>query len=449
MRKYLLSILSLSVVLWLFIPQDADAQFRWNKKKKKKEKTELVQKNDNTAVVISDEKAKTSEISVPDTIVVEETVADTEPLQEHWDDGVITATVILPFNLDAATTEAKRQQMRVAEFYQGFLLAVNETQRTGRQIKVQTYDCGTQNLRDILERPEISYSDFIIAPMDDQQVREVADYGEGLGIPVISVFAFDPALLDSAHSHLFQVNAHKSMMYDALSDDLMSRFQNHTVVFVKDEGASKEDPYPANLRNKLKDNGHKFLDFSYSNPEMLMKCDSILNLENEDMLIVPVTPDRESMRKMFSGLLHVKISRDTLEVVPQIAILGYPEWALSTSEFIDYYYDLNVYMFSKIYINPFDLDVKQFYYQFKQWYHKDLMPLIPKYGVLGYDVATYFMTAVIKDGGRLEQNVRGYKGETLQTAMCFSSGPDGGFYNSGLYLVHFTPESTIEKIVIE
>lgn len=440
----------MSVVLWLFMPQDAGAQFGWKRKKKDKEKNELVQKSDNTNIassvpVVSADSAE-SAVQAGGLVPTE---ADTVQLQGHWDDGVITATVILPFNVNAQTTEAKRQQLRVTEFYQGFLLAVNEIQRTGRMIKVQTYDCSSQFLRDILERPEITYSDFIIAPMDDNQVREVAEYGEGLGIPVVSPFSFDPNLLSAEFSHLFQVSVPKSMMYDALSDDLMTRFQNHTVVFVKDEDAVREDPYPASFKRKLQGSGLKVKDFSYNNPESLMKCDSILDIVNEDLFIVPVTPDRESMRKMFSGLQHVKISRDTLEVVPQIAILGYPEWALSTNEFIDYYYDLNVYMFSKVYINPFDLDVKQFYYLFKQWYHKDLMQTIPKYGVLGYDVATYFMTAVYKDGGKLEENVRDYKGETLQTAMCFKHGDHGGFYNSGLYLVHFTPESTIEKIVIE
>lgn len=444
MKRIFFSILSLSVVLWLFLPQDADAQFKWVKsKKKKKAKVEQVVADDSQTA------KDTITVALADSVALIDIEAEAEVLPEHWDDGVITATVILPFNVNAQTTEAKRQQLRVVEFYQGFLLAVNEIQRKGRQIKVQTFDSSSENLRDILERPEITYSDFIIAPMDEAQVREVADYGEGLGIPVVSVFAFDPSLLDASHSHLFQVGAHKSMMYDALSDDLLSRFPNHTVVFVKDESATKVDPFPSTLRKKLKDDGHKFVDFNYRSPETLMKCDSILDLENEDILIVPVTPDKESMRKMFSGLQHVKISRDTLEMIPHFAILGYPEWALSTSEFIDYYYDMNVYMFSKVYINPFDIDVKQFYYQFQQWYHKDLMPLIPKYGVLGYDVATYFMTAVYKDGGRLEENVRGYKGETLQTAMCFTQGENGGFYNSGLYLVHFTPESTIEKIVIE
>lgn len=439
--------MTLSVVLWLFMPQDADAQFRWTRSKNKNKKSEKVEAVVEEAAKV-EEKVE-PEILIPDTTPLNETKADTTVLNEHWNDGVITASIILPFNLDAQSTDALRRQMRVTEFYQGFLLAVNEVQRTGRQIKIQTYDCTAVDVRDILEQPEITHSDFIIAPMDEDQVRVVAEYGEGLGIPVVSWYSFDQALLDSAYTHLFQVNALKSMMYDDLSGDLMSRFRNHTIVFIKDENAAKEDPFPATFRNKLKANGRKMIDFKYSDPGMLMKCDSIMDIENEDMLIVPVTPDKESMRRMFSGLQHVKISRDTLEVVPHIAVLGYPEWALSTTEFIDYYYDLNVYMFSKVYSNPFDIDVKQFYYQFKQWYHKDLMPTIPKYGMLGYDVANYFLKAVYRDGGNLESNVHGYKGETLQTAMCFTRGNHGGFYNSGLYLVHFTPESTIEKIVIE
>lgn len=468
MRRSFIYIL-LSLFLMSFMPQSVDAQFNWTKVKSKKGKEKVERKKEHKKDKKQETASNPETPVLPSTPVVSETpvtpvVSETpvtpedsvalvpsepEDLTGHWTDGVITATLILPFNVNAATTEAKRQQVRMAEFYQGFLIAVNEIQRTGRQIKVQTFDSGTSSVRDILERPEVAHSDFIIAPMDDAQVREVADYGESLGIPVVNAFGFDASMLDQAHKHLFQVGTPKGMMYDDLSRDILNRFQNEEFVFVKDESATKPDPFPAKLLADLKKANRPVHEISYSTPETLMKCDSILNISDKDILFIPVTPDKQSMRKMFSGLQHVKIARDTLDIVPKISVLGYPEWALHTNDFIDYYYDLNVYMFSKVYINPFDIDVRQFYYQFKTWYHKDLMPTIPKYGLLGYDMGNYFIKAVDSDGANLEHNVRNYKGETLQTAMCFEHPDDKGFYNTGLYLVHFTPESTIEKIVIE
>ena len=168
------------------------------------------------------------------------------------------------------------------------------------------------------------------------------------------------------------------------------------------------------------------------------------------------------MRRMFSGLQHVKILREARyqealnngvakAAPPKLSVFGYPEWVLYTNDFIDYFYDLNVYMFSKIYISPFDPFVKRFYDNFKAWYNKDLMALMPKYGVLGYDLTRFFMRALGRHGQHLEERIVGQEEENLQTVICFERGEEGkrGFYNHALYLVHFTPESTIEKIIIK
>jgi hypothetical protein len=167
------------------------------------------------------------------------------------------------------------------------------------------------------------------------------------------------------------------------------------------------------------------------------------------------------MRRMFSGLQHVKILRDAryqeaLTVgkadpagPPKLAMLGYPEWILNTSDFINYYYDLNVYMFTKVYANPFDPELKNFYTTFKKWYGKEPMSLVPKYGILGYDIAKFFLQSLNRHGEHIEERIDGYLSDGLQTAFCFDRSAGAGFYNRGFYLVHFTPESTVEKIVVQ
>lgn len=378
----------------------------------------------------------------------------------HWTDGVLNIAVILPFNLDALSTSENKTQMRSVEFYEGVLMAVDEMQQKGRRVQVQAHDLSTTSLYRILYGQSIQEADVIIAPMDEPDVRQVAEWGQGHGTPVVSPFVFNSELL-STNEHLLQVNTPKSMLYPALTDELLSRFDDYTFVFVTDETTSKFDPYPEQLKKSLQKNHRSYKELSFRNPEKLMACDSILGIMDDNVLFVPVTPQASSMRRMLSGLQHVKIlrsaryqaamleGRNKPEGQPKLSVLGYPEWALSTNEFGKYYYDLDVYMFTKVYPNPFDSDLKSFYADFKRWFGKEPMALMPKYALLGYDCAKYFLNALSHNGENLEARIETQGADGLQTNFCFDRSMGKGFFNRGFYLVHFTPDATIEKIALQ
>lgn len=379
----------------------------------------------------------------------------------HWTDGTLTLAVILPFNLNSKGADELKTQMRSVEFYEGVLMAVDEMQQTGRRVSVMAFDLGTESMSSILANQNLLSADFIIGPMEESDLKPVADWGEAHGTPVVSPFVFNAKLIEQ-YDHLFQINTQKAMLYPQLTEEVMNRFKDYTFVFLTDSLSShKADPYPAVLKKELRTMGIQYKEMSFHRPERLMACDSILGIMDKNILFVPVTPQQESMRRMFSGLQHVKILREArfqdallkgtaTKAQPKMAVLGYPEWVLYTSDFIDYYYDLNVYLFSKVYVNPLDPFVKRFYDNFKAWYNKDLMALMPKYGILGYDLTRFFLRALTRHGQHLEERIVKETEDNLQTVICFERGVNGkGFYNHGVYLVHFTPESTIEKIVIK
>ncbi len=380
---------------------------------------------------------------------------------DHWNDGTLNMAVIMPFNLGSGTAAESKTQMRSVEFYEGVLMAVDEIQSRGRRVTIQAYDTGSESLYSILSNPQLMQADVVIAPMDENEVRQVADWGERAGTPVVSPFSVSNGLVDT-YQHVFQVNASKALLYPQLTEDVIERFEGYTFIFVADSvGDRKVDPYPAELKQALTVKGIPYRELSYLHPSRLMACDSILGLKEEPLVFVPVTPQPEAMRRMFSGLQHVKILRDARyqEALkqgqadpagpPKLAMLGYPEWILNTSDFINYYYDLNVYMFTKVYANPFDPELKTFYASFKKWFGKEPMSLVPKYGILGYDVAKFFLDALSRHGENIGTRLDGQLSDGLQTAFCFDSPAGKGHLNRGFYLVHFTPESTVEKIVVK
>lgn len=354
--------------------------------------------------------------------------------------------VVLPFELAAATTDGVKTRMRSVEFYQGFLLALEDvSEATKRKFHIQAHDLSTKRLARVLAAPEMAQADLIIGSMDGRDVAALAEYGEAHGVGVVAPFTFDLASA-KRYPHLFQLNTPKAQMYPALTRDLLDRFDNPVFVFLIDstEMATKED-YAEYLRAELVRNGGEWHDYAYGDPLMVGAVDSTLGLTNRNVVYVPVTASRAAMQRVFPYLQYLYNFADSTATR---ALLGYPEWQTYPSDFMSYFYSLGVYMFTKIYINPFEPEVQAFYDRFKQWYGKEPMSLYPRYALLGYDIGLYFLTALAEYGRDFRRQTSSMEAGTLQSVMAYRPYAERGFINKGLYLVHFTPQSTIEKYVI-
>lgn len=359
-------------------------------------------------------------------------------------------TVILPFYLNTNKQEEKKLQMRSVEFYEGLLLAVNKLQQQGQQVTIKACDLGSQPLSDILADASLASSDLIIAPMETHEVRPVAEYGEKHGIPVLSPFVYSADCCK--YKTLVQLITPKAQLYPQLSEELAHRFADYSFVFLKDSLQSKQqEGLVEPLRALLHERNIPCYDFSFGyNTLPVERVDSLLGLTTDRVIYVPVSAQKTTLQRLFPALKNqLDYQRTEAILTGDRVVLGYPEWQMLAAEMINDMYDLNVYMFSKLYINPFDESVRGFYDDFKNWYHKDLMNIVPKYGLLGYDVADYFFTAMRQNGSDYLSALPQFSHQTLQTMMRFEKIPEGGYVNRGLYLVHFCADSKIEKYEIQ
>lgn len=463
--------LFLLVVLTIVCVEDAQAQF-WGKKSSR---TRSASSSPTTA----------SQNSEPAPAVGYK--PEPAPINYLYYADELNIAVILPFNLASTSVSEDKNQMRSVEFYQGLLLAVNQAQADGMRVVVQTYDLGSRSLEDILADDKLRKARVIIAPMEAKQVQQVATFGERYGIEVISPFVYNKELAGVA-SHLYQLNTPKTALYDQLNESVIDYFRNYQFVFVKDSlFMDKLDTYPAELKAALDKQHISYQSYIYNDPYSVVCMDSALQLGDKHVLYILETPQKDALRRFFpsmknkqfldanpamasaigasyaSGNNAASSSVNIESLIPdslfsnsvayaseerQVAILGYPEWQLYTNDFMEYFYDLNVWMFTKFYVNPFEIDVQNFYNDFKFWYNRELMQIYPKYGLLGYDVTTYALNR-LHLYGTLAESEGDAPVRTMQTAIRFVRNSDGSYVNKGLYLVHFTPETTIEKIEIK
>ena len=356
----------------------------------------------------------------------------------------VKVALMLPFQLDQIGNLQSKQN-RYLEFYEGFLLAVDSIRHGGVSIDLYVFDTETEGIARILDRPEVAECDLIIGPAQNDQIGRVAEFANKHGINMVNPFTFDSDATEN-NPHLFQLNTPNSYLYAESAAEFVNLFKDQQIVFLQEAGyAPDKKEFIDYLRNELTLQGFHFKDYEYTTAEQLAEADSILAL-NSRVVFVPLSSKKEVLNKLLPSLHIMQRTNDSI----QISLFGSPEWQMYTNEFMDYYYELNTYIYTRIYLNPLASDTKNFYDKFKYWYQKDLLPIYPRYGVLGFDTGMFFLEAVNKYGKSFDAHIDMLPASSLQTAMCFRRVNNwSGFINRCIYFVNFRPNSTIDKIEVK
>ncbi|MEG1186948.1 MAG: LysM peptidoglycan-binding domain-containing protein [Bacteroidales bacterium] len=356
----------------------------------------------------------------------------------------VKVALMLPFELNQPT-QAQAKQNRYIEFYEGFLIAVDSIRHSGISIDLFVFDTETEGINRILENPAVANCDLIIGPAKNEQINLVAAFADKHGINMVNPFTFDSDATEH-YTHLFQLNTPNSYLYAESAAEFVNLFKKQQVVFLNETGfAPDKKEFIDYLRNELTLQGVNYLDYEYTSAEQLSEVDSILNL-NGEVVFIPLSAQKEVLNKLLPTLHVMQRTNDSVRV----SLFGYPEWQMYTNEFMDYYYELNTYIYTRIYLNPFAAETKNFYDKFKYWYQKDLLAIYPRYGVLGFDTGMFFLEAVNKYGKSFDAHIDMLPAASLQTAMCFRRINNwSGFINRCIYFVNFRPNSTINKIEVK
>ena len=356
----------------------------------------------------------------------------------------ISIALLLPFQLHTSNVNTALQS-RYIEFYEGFLLAVDSLKKQNISFNLHVFDTDSRSIRDILAKPEMSKVDLIIEPANNNQIGEVSKFATEKGINVVNPFTFDGDAAEN-NPHLFQINTPNSYLYAESAVEFSKLFKNQRIVFLKEEHTEVDKKeFIDYLRHELTRQQITFDDYVFSDTDQLSIADSVLNL-NGPVVFVPLSASKATLSKILPTL-HI-LQRNNPEI--QTSLFGYPEWQTFTNDFMDYFYELNTYIYTRIYINPFSKDTKEFYEKYKFLFGKELLPVYPRYGILGFDTGLFFLNALDKYGRNFDSHIDMISAGSIQTAMCFRRiNSWSGFINRCIYFVNFRPNSTIEKIEVK
>lgn len=353
--------------------------------------------------------------------------------------STIKAAVILPFLPDAAS---RSESARMVEYYEGFLMAVDSLKRSGTSIELYTYNSGANvnSLNDILSKNEMKNMDIIFGPLQQQQIKPLADFAKKNDIRLVIPFTSKDNTV-FRNPAIYQINTPQSYLYSEVYDHFVRQFPNANVIFIEANSKTKDKAdFIKGLKDELRNRSIPMATLDEDASVEALKSALKTGREN---IFIPTSGSNLVLIKCLPQL--TLLVRENPEF--SIHMFGYPEWQTYTKDHLESFFELDTYFYSSFYTNDLFPAAKNFTRNYRRWYGKDMDERYPKYGMLGFDTGYFFLKGLARYGSELENNLQRMDFAPIQTGFKFQRVNNwGGFVNKKVFFVRFTKNYELVKL---
>ena len=379
---------------------------------------------------------KPTEIILPSN---EELFAESKVLPKDIEQ--IKVAVILPLLLEDSISS---DQMKMVEFYEGMLLALDSLKKQGVSVDLHIYDSGNKwaSLSPILNKPEMREMNLIIGPVYDTHIAEVAAFAEEAGIRTVIPFARQVDQVFT-NPYIYQVNTPQSYFYSEVYDHFFMQFTNPNIIFF-DSPEDEDDNMIDGFKREMNYRGVPYtvlLADTATNKDTIL---TVLDTERENILMM--TSEKSGCLNNMMPVFQL-VKRDTAATKFDIHLFGYPQYQVYTNNHLASFYEIDTYFYSSFYTNNLLPEAKAFHQKYRRTYSKDIVNRYPKYAILGFDITYYFLKAMHLYGTDMDSRLGEMQYKPLQTGFKFERVNNwGGFINRKVFFVHFSSDYELHTI---
>lgn len=385
----------------------------------------------------------------------------------------------------------KHKSFNFIQFYEGFLMAVDELEKQGLNVRLYLYDVDEKVSKTIqvLQQPELADMDLIIGPFFSRNFTLVSNFAEMFDIKIVNPLTRRTEVL--SNPNVFKIKPSRDAQAALLTKFVEIYQPDANIILVRNNKFQYEDevleirglldkvvPYGVKVPNasiydliveyskadtnlaagvlinslmvenrmiqtaELENSPADSTFFSNGIAEVIYATDSVYGvIRNASVvrnnLVIVLTNNEIFAPEILTRLNDLK---DTFD----ITVVGMPEWDLLDNLETDYLLDLKVYYFTDAYYDYDDPDVKSFIMDFRERYktHPD------DYAFEGYDLGTFFLGALMRFGTDCEKCLPYYREKVLSTTIKFSPAYPAGYENLYWNLCRYR-NYRIEKVIIQ
>ena len=359
--------------------------------------------------------------------------------------NTVQVALALPFNAkgkSAGDEKPTAEQQNFVSFYQGSLIALEMLRDSGYKIDLQVID--SKKDKEQLKRLSTS-TNLIIGPAYASELKPMADYAQQRSVFMVSPLAMSPKIAES-NPYFVQVWPSYNEQIEALANYVISNKEGN-VILVYESGKDSSE-LVLRLKSRLSAAfppskvgdiiTKRFFHISYRTAQPFDAIAGIFlkafSKHTNNLVVVPV--DNEAfVSDVLSKLANMRV----VYSMP-IQLYGLNEWQRYKSIDIENYYSLNLHYISPFFVDYAAANVKRFVTLYRSRFHAEPTQM----AFHGYDVAYFFVPLVSQYGSSLDRCIPCHKESLLQSNYKFRRvGSSGGFENTGMFRVRFTPEYEI------
>ena len=342
----------------------------------------------------------------------------------------VNFAVIMPFGLDQQ--KKTREAITMIDFYEGIMLAVSEMKRDGVSGKVYAYD--EAQIDSVLALPQMKNVQLIIGAKDASNINKLKTFTEKNNISLVVPLSSSTTLVNNSHN-VYQVNQKMDNdTYDRAFASFSAMHPNANYVFINIEDQTDKADYVLRLKNFL--NSEKI---SYSNCDFkeIANLVGMLSTNKENYIIIS-----SSTKTAFDRIVK-RLGELALDSY-RINLFGYTDWQAFADKSIEAFKKYNCMFFTSFYNNPNATETYAFNQRFRSAFGRDQYNSYPRYGMLGYDIANFFVRNMYIEGEDFAANIENLTSDAIQNPMHFThKNTWSGFINNAMMFVKYNADGTI------
>lgn len=286
--------------------------------------------------------------------------------------------------------------------------------------------------------------DIIFGPLHTDQVKIMADFAKKNKIRLVVPFTSKSDEVFN-NPYVFQINTPQSYLFSEVYEHYLRKFPNAHVVFLNaDTGDKDKDDFIKGLKEELKNKQITFKELKGAeiSPEgMKTAVDSL-----RENVLIPTSGKKIALIKILPQLIITAREHPNYNM----RLFGYPEWQTYTDDHLSNFFELDTYFYTSFYTNNLFPAAIKFTSAYRKWYSKDMANTYPKYGMLGFDTAYFFLKGLARYGNHLEEEMNNMTLNPIQTGFKFERVNNwGGFINRKVFFVRFTKDYELIKLDFE
>lgn len=346
----------------------------------------------------------------------------------------LNVAVILPLK------ENTERGGKMIEFYQGMLMAADSVRKQGTSVDIYAYNSGSSvaELNSILDKDELKHMDAIFGPLDGVQANILNNFSKTNKVRLVMPFATTNTY-GGSNPYAYIISAQADVVNHNAAAFVAKQFAGHNIVCMNAGNAdNRGNAFNLQLKEQLSSRG--------ITPRQAVDAEADAQVLSAQLsasrpnLIVLNTSAQNALQKAIKTL--TAFIREHPEY--KVSLLGYPEWSTYQGSIVKSFHELDTYIYTPFYRNN-DARMKAHELRFKNNFGHELIKTSPRYGLMGQDVAYYFLHGMAELGDYFDERQQKLSYNPLQNGLLFQK-PNGNqpYTNISVSLVHYTTGGNIE-----